>query len=177
MRKWLKRMAGAAALVLAPVAAMAQDAGNVVAVHSDWLVLEGSNPKQCWISARPARTVNTDASGNIKQVRRGDIYMLVFYQPGAKIKGQVQFAGGYPFRPGSAVKVQIGDASYDMNAVDGESAWPQDSAQDARLVSAMKRGASALVTGRSSRGTITKDTFSLKGFTAAVNDAAKRCGQ
>jgi hypothetical protein len=39
----------------------------------------------------------------------------------------------------------------------------------------MKRGANATLTARSSRGTITKDTFSLSGYTAAVDDAAKRC--
>jgi len=43
------------------------------------------------------------------------------------------------------------------------------------VVAAMKRGKSAVLSARSSRGTITKDTFSLLGFTAAVDDAAKRC--
>ncbi|MEL6597855.1 MAG: invasion associated locus B family protein, partial [Pseudomonadota bacterium] len=43
------------------------------------------------------------------------------------------------------------------------------------LVAAMKRGAEAVVTGRSGRGTTTKDTFSLLGFTAAVEDAEARC--
>ena len=40
----------------------------------------------------------------------------------------------------------------------------------------MKRGANAVLSGRSGRGTNTQDTFSLLGFTAAVEDAAKRCG-
>ncbi len=44
-----------------------------------------------------------------------------------------------------------------------------------KMVQAMKRGAKATLTGRSSRGTKTEDTFSLKGFTAAVEDASKRC--
>jgi hypothetical protein len=40
----------------------------------------------------------------------------------------------------------------------------------------MKRGSNAIVTAVSSRGTTTKDTFSLLGFTAAVEDAEARCG-
>jgi hypothetical protein len=40
----------------------------------------------------------------------------------------------------------------------------------------MKRGENAIVTGISSRGTTTEDKFSLLGFTAAVEDAEKRCG-
>ena len=39
----------------------------------------------------------------------------------------------------------------------------------------MKRGASAVVTARSGRGTQTKDTFSLQGFTAAMTEAETRC--
>ena len=46
---------------------------------------------------------------------------------------------------------------------------------DKKMIQAMKRGAKATLTGRSSRGTKTEDTFSLKGFTAAVEDASKRC--
>ena len=46
---------------------------------------------------------------------------------------------------------------------------------DKEIITAMKRGAKAVITGRSSRGTKTEDTFSLKGFTAAVEDASKRC--
>ena len=39
----------------------------------------------------------------------------------------------------------------------------------------MKRGVDAVLTARSSRGTQTKDTFSLLGYTAAVEEAEKRC--
>ena len=35
----------------------------------------------------------------------------------------------------------------------------------------MRKGSSAVLTGTSSRGTTTVDTFSLSGFTAAVEDA------
>ena len=41
----------------------------------------------------------------------------------------------------------------------------------------MKRGTEAVLTARSERGTQTKDTFSLLGFTAAIEDAEKRCSQ
>mgnify|MGYP000007867722 FL=1 len=39
----------------------------------------------------------------------------------------------------------------------------------------MKRGSSAIITGVSKRGTKTRDTISLMGFTAALEDAEKRC--
>jgi hypothetical protein len=41
----------------------------------------------------------------------------------------------------------------------------------------MKRGAQAVIVARSSRGTQTQDTFSLFGFTAAMDEAARRCAE
>lgn len=58
---------------------------------------------------------------------------------------------------------------------DGEWAWPGTADDDAKLLAAMKAGTNAVLTARSGRGTQTQDTFSLRGFTAAVNDAAARC--
>jgi hypothetical protein len=58
---------------------------------------------------------------------------------------------------------------------EGEWAWPASTADDAKIIAAMKRGADAVLTARSSRGTTTKDTFSLLGYTAAVEEAEKRC--
>ena len=84
------------------------------------------------------------------------------------------FTGGYPFAGGSTVSVTIGDTEYEL-FTEGEWAWPATPEEDARLVAAMKRGADAIVRGRSGRGNQTIDTFSLLGFTAAVEEAARRC--
>ncbi len=54
-------------------------------------------------------------------------------------------------------------------------AWSASDADDAKIVTAMKRGTDAKLTAFSSRGTKTEDTFSLFGFTAAVEEAEKRC--
>jgi hypothetical protein len=99
----------------------------------------------------------------------------VFYRPSEGAKGQIAFTGGYPFASGSTVNVNISGNEFEM-FTEGEWAWPASASDDAKMVTAMKRGANAIVTGVSGRGTVTKDTFSLLGFTAAVEDAAKRCG-
>jgi hypothetical protein len=43
------------------------------------------------------------------------------------------------------------------------------------IIAAMRAGSDAVLTARSARGTQTKDTFSLVGYTAASDEAAKRC--
>jgi hypothetical protein len=146
---------------------------NRVAAKTDWSVFVESDPKECWGVSSPKETVNT-RDGRIVAVRRGDILLFVFYRPGAEVKGQVTFTGGYPFKPGSTVNLDIGGTEFELFTED-EWAWPASTADDAKIITAMKRGAQAVVTAVSSKGTQTKDTFSLLGFTAALEDAEKRC--
>lgn len=154
--------------------AMAQDESeNRVAANTDWAVYVESDPNECWAVSAPVETVNT-RDGNVVTVRRGEIQLIVFHRPAEGVAGQVMFAGGYPFASGSTVSVKIGDTTYEM-FTEGEFAWPASAEDDATFVAAMKRGADAVVTARSGRGTQTEDTFSLLGFTAAVDEAASRC--
>ena len=107
-------------------------------------------------------------------VRRGDILLFVSYRPAAGVNGEVSFTGGYPFADGSTVTLAVGDTSFEL-FTDGEWAWPASPGDDARIMTAMKRGTNAVLTARSARGTQTQDTFSLLGFTAAAEEAERRC--
>lgn len=162
-------------LTLSAAMASAQEQStNRVAAKTDWSVFVEDNPTECWGVATPKETVNT-RQGRVVAATRGQILLMVFYRPSAQANGQVAFTGGYPFGSGSTVNVNIGGTEFEL-FTDGEWAWPATPAEDAKIVTAMKRGANAVVTGISSRGTTTKDTFSLLGFTAAVEDAEARCG-
>lgn len=164
-----------AAFVVAGLGAQAQESTNNVSNNTDWYVFEESSPsKQCWAVSKPKNTVNTDSAGRIKSVTRSEILLFVSYALSNGVKGQVSFLGGYPFASGSEVALKIGGSEFSL-FVDGETAWAATAEDDARIVAAMKRGAEAVLTGRSARGTITKDTFSLLGFTASVDEASKRC--
>lgn len=164
-------------MVLGAVAAsgaLAQDSStNRVAAKTDWSVFVEQNPTECWSVSTPKETVNT-RDGRVVAATRSQILLMVFYRPSAGASGQVAFTGGYPFKAGSSVNVNISGNEFEM-FTDGEWAWPASPADDAKMITAMKRGASAIVTGVSSRNTKTQDTFSLLGFTAALEDAEKRC--
>lgn len=170
----MARTFGGIALALMATGATSQSASdNRVAANTDWAVYVESDPKECWAVSAPVETVNS-RDGNVVTVRRGEIQLIIFYRPSESVAGQVMFAGGYPFASGSTVNVKIGDTTYDM-FTEGEFAWPASAEDDAKFVAAMKRGADAVVTARSGRGTQTQDTFSLLGFTAAVDEAAAQC--
>lgn len=173
MLKTIGCAVGFAALLGSGAHAQAQST-NQVAAKTDWSVFVEDNPTECWGVSTPKETVNT-RDGRVVAVNRGQILLMVFYRPSAGAKGQVAFTGGYPFASGSTVNVDISGNTFEL-FTEGEWAWPATTADDAKIINAMKRGANAVLTARSGRGTNTKDTFSLLGFTAAVEDAAKRCG-
>lgn len=167
----LRGMGAALALVAGLGAASAQQSSNVVATEGDWTVFAAESPKECWAVSPPKSTQNT-RDGKATEVTRGDIRLYVAYRPGQG--GEVSFAGGYPFAPDSTVEVDIGGNKFNL-FTEGESAWTGSPSEDEKLIGALRGGSSAIMTGRSSRGTVTKDTFSLSGITAATNTARGRC--
>ncbi|MEZ5910943.1 MAG: invasion associated locus B family protein [Paracoccaceae bacterium] len=173
MTVWMVRALTGAAIAAMATGALAQVSTNQVATKTDWSVFTEDNPKECWAVSKPKQTVNSK-DGKPVSVRRGEILMFVTYRPGGGSVGEVSFTGGYPFADGSTVSVDIGGSKFEM-FTDGEYAWASNADEDAKMLAAMKTGAQAVLTARSSRGTQTEDTFSLLGFTAATEDAATRC--
>ena len=166
-------MVCAASLIASGVFAQDQST-NRVAQKTKWSVFVEDNPTECWSVSAPEESVNS-RGGRVDAATRSQILLMVFYRPSEGAKGQVAFTGGYPFASGSTVNVNISGNEFEM-FTEGEWAWPASASDDAKMVTAMKRGASAVISAVSERGTATKDTFSLSGFTAAVEDTAKRCG-
>lgn len=166
-------VAGMCIAAFAGSAIAQEQSTNRVAAKTDWSIFVESDPKECWGVSSPKETINTK-EGRVVAVRRGDILLFVFYRPSAEVKGQVTFTGGYPFASGSTVNLNVGGTEFEL-FTEGEWAWPATTADDAKIITAMKRGAKAVLTGRSGKGTVTKDSFSLLGFTAALEDAEKRC--
>ncbi|MCX7286891.1 MAG: invasion associated locus B family protein [Rhodobacterales bacterium] len=159
------------ALSFAATASQAQESTNRVATMTDWNVFTEESPKECWGVSKPKESVNT-RDGQPVSVRRGDILLFVTFRPGKP--GEISFTGGYPFAGGSTVEVMLDGQPYQL-FTDGEWAWPGSAEEDAKLLAAMKAGTSATLTARSGKGTQTVDSFSLRGFTAAMEDAEKRC--
>jgi len=176
MTSWITGALAGVAIAVASVpagTATAQESTNRVATKTDWSVFMEGDPRECWGVSAPKETVNT-RDGRAVSVRRGDILLFVTFRPGSGARGEISFTGGYPFAPGSNVTVEIGSDTFTLFS-DNDWAWPANATDDAALLAAMKRGAQATVTGRSARGTTTKDKFSLLGFTAAMEEAEARC--
>lgn len=163
------------ALLLAGVVPAAAQAQNRVEVQRDWAVFEAQQDgnKICWIASRPTKSVAL-RGGKQVQVNRGDIFLMVAVRPGDNVSNEISFISGYPFKKGSEVEAAVGSNAFKMST-SGENAWLSGPKEDSQVVSAFKKGVDAKVEGLSARGTTTRDTFSLLGFTAALDSAQKRC--
>ncbi len=138
--------------------------------YGDWSAFqfsEDGNPA-CYMSSEP-----TKATGDYK--KRGDVFAIVTHRPAEKRIGEVSIIAGYSYKKDSSVAVAIGKQNFELFTQD-DGAWALDVATDKKLVQAMRKGNRMVVKGTSSRGTLTTDTYSLKGFTKAYRAIGKACG-
>ncbi|MEM8751614.1 MAG: invasion associated locus B family protein [Pseudomonadota bacterium] len=162
------------AMAAAPAPATAQTAESVDAKR-DWSIFQqGSGAdRQCWIVSKPTSSA-AKRDGKPVTVNRGDIFLMVSIRPADRVKNEVSMISGYPFRKGSSVSARVGSSRFEM-FTEGEGAWTDSPESDEKMVDAMRRGSTAVIVGTSTRGTETTDSFSLLGFTAALNEARALC--
>ena len=136
----------------------------------DWdafVVTEGK-AKSCYMRAAPGKSEPAGA-------KRGEVYLFITHRPASKVVNEVSVIVGYPFKPGSTTTLTIGKQKFSM-FTEGDGAWVEKPADEARLIVAMKQGDRVTLSGVSARGTKTTDTYSLAGFSAALKTINKACG-
>lgn len=128
--------------------------------------------KVCYALSQPK-------SSDPKSVKRDPMFFLISDWPSRKVKAETEVVAGYQYKDGSNVDTQVGSdkfAFFTQNDGTDGTAWVKDLAQEPNLVDAMRRGSQMIVTGISARGTLTKDTYSLSGISAALNKIHSTCG-
>lgn len=136
----------------------------------DWKAFyfnDGSG-KVCFMSSQPQKQEG-------KFTKRGEVFFFVTHWEADKKKDVVSISTGYPFKKESQAKVVIDGQTYHMTT-DGEMAWANDAETDGRIAASIQKGSSLVIEGTSQRGTLTKDTYSLKGSADAYQAITKECG-
>ena len=108
--------------------------------------------------------------------KRGDVRVFVAHRTWERPPriNEISFQAGYPFKKDSEATVNIDGKKFTL-FTDGDTAWNRAAEDDRAMVQAMRVGKALIVEGISSRGTKTKDIYSLFGFTAAHNAINKAC--
>lgn len=157
-------------LTLATTPACASTVPSEIGEYGDWTAYSYKDGKNtvCYMASTPKKD-----EGNYK--KRGDIYAVVTHRPAEKSYNVVNFVAGYNYKKGSNVTVKIGTTTFKNLFTSGDNAWAPDNATDRKLVNEMKRGQRMTVEGYSFKGTKTKDTYSLSGFSKAYKAISAKC--
>ena len=146
--------------------------------HKAWRVFTTGQGAQmtCYIVSEPV----TKKPSN---VRRGEIFLAVSHRPGQGVYNEVSVRIGYPFSEASNPFAKIEADSFrfftgsKMGQASANWAWMESPKDHVALVAAMKRGNRLVFKGTSKRGTLTTDTYSLMGFSAAYRQLNELCPQ
>ena len=121
----------------------------------------------CYIGSYPLKSDLPETK------KRGENYILVYKIIGSD-ENIIQIEAGYKYNLNKPINVKIDNTNFSFYSTEdsAETAWTND---DNKVIYAMKKGLELTLTGESSRGTITNDEYTLKGFTAEYNKLIEEC--
>ncbi len=161
--------AGAAAVVLLLAGLSTPLRAGEIGRFGDWTAHDERRGKArvCFIESAPGKQEG-------KYSRRGKPRAAVAHRPAEGTRNEVSFAAGYRHGKNGVVTVAIGKRTFEL-FTRGDGAWAWNRKEDEALVAAMRAGRKMVVSGTSWRGTKTRDTYSLSGFSAAHDAIGKAC--
>jgi hypothetical protein len=138
---------------------------------TDWTVYRQQTDagNVCFMTSEPKKL-----SGNYDRDNRGETRVFVTHGPGKADRDVVSVMAGYSYQKQSSVDFRVDGKPFSFFTVEGR-AWSMGPNDDAKAITAMKRGSKLVVTGISSRGNKTIDEYSLSGFTKAKAHLDQRC--
>jgi invasion protein IalB len=151
----------------------AEEKPTLLDTFRDWHVYSvgAGNDRLCYALSQPKQM-------NPANTTRESVFFLISTWPGRKVRNEPSVVPGYQYKVGTKVQLQVGSDKFDLfTKNDGQAggAWVENPADEMKLIDAMKRGAEMSITGTSSRGTLTRDNYSLSGISAALDKVAATC--
>jgi invasion protein IalB len=137
-------------------------------LYFDWSLYEmqENGKRVCYLSSGLERSSD-------EVPRRRPAYVLITNRPEEGKRGVVSVNAGFPYDDGSTVLLSIGRKQYHLFVGNG-TAWAED-ADEPQVIAAIRHGATLVVTGRMKNGPTVTDTFSLRGFPAALTALDESC--
>jgi hypothetical protein len=144
-------------------------APTLLGTFEDWESYKNADARGavCW-------AVTTPKAKEPATAKRDAIYFLITTWPKQGISNEPSVIIGYQFKDASPATVEVGSDKFNFfTKADG--AWLQSKQDEQRLIAAMRGAPELTVKGFSKRGTLTTDTYSLKGISAALDKMAEGC--
>jgi hypothetical protein len=189
---WAQQAAKKKAAKAAPAAAEATkpadkkaDAGPgkplLVASFGDWGVYQtqAAKGRVCYTLAQPKDRAPAD-------LKRDAAYAFISDRPSEGVRNEISFIMGFDVAnpadltaaKGKAVgkdaMAMVGDQSFELLAKTAN-LWVKNAAKEGQLIDEMRKGAKLQVMASSKKGHMTTDTYSLSGFSQALDRVQKDC--
>lgn len=128
-----------------------------------WAAPDGR--KICFAAARPASAATRS---------RPPTYLFITSRPQDKIKDEISAIASFPFKSSADAMAAVGGKNYAM-ATHADGAWVKNSADETKLIEAMRKGGDLVLKGTTDRGLQSTDTFSMKGLAQALDRISREC--
>jgi hypothetical protein len=161
----------------------------LVGSFGDWKVYRSAAGKSkiCYLLAEPKSREPGDE-------KRDKAYAFISERPAERVRNEVSFVMGFEVATAADLKAAakgrkpkrgeaevsatpmavIGDAQFDL-APKGNDLFVKNAAEEAKVIDEMRKGVTLVIKAASKRGRATLDTYSLTGFSQAVDKALKDC--
>jgi invasion protein IalB len=130
-------------------------------------VSENGDQKICFMSSNPIST-------SPDNLNRGSAALMITNMPNEKVFNEPSVQAGFPFKLGSNATMIIGDSAHKLFTA-GEGAWVEETKLEKKIIQQMRKGSRVKVKSISTRNTKITDTYSLIGFTKALEAINKAC--
>ncbi len=161
----------------------------LVGSYGDWKVYHSAAGKSkiCYLLAQPKKRDPEDSD-------RQQAYAFISERPAEHVRNEISFVMGFDVAAAGDLKdkkkakkpkkadaaelvaptVAIGDAEFDL-APKGSDLWIKNPAEEGKVIEEMRKGADLIIKAAAKKGGRTTDTYSLSGFSQAVDKALKDC--
>ena len=160
----------------------------LVGSYGDWKVYHSASGKAkiCYLLAEPKSREPGDE-------KHDKAYAFISERPAERVRNEVSFVMGFEVATAADLKERkgkkpkkgeaeaaagptavIGDAEFNL-APKGNDLWVKNPAEEGKVIDEMRKGTTLVIKASTKRGRATSDTYSLSGFSQAVDKALKDC--
>lgn len=148
-------------------ACIADDDITPIGHFSAWRAFQGTKDgkKTCFMVATPLHTSQ----------KREDTYLMIARHPDENHYNEIVVMLGAPYHKTSKPTIGVDNNKVIEMFTDKDKSFVEKTLTEKDLINKMISGNVVRTIGKSQKGTILKDTYSLKGFTKALNAITEEC--
>lgn len=153
--------------VFLPLYTFASDTTQAVGRFGHWRVYTAQEGKGtvCFMVTSPQQTT----------VKREDNYLSITHRPHEKTYDVISVMLGTNYQKNSKPTIGVDNKRVTVLDVDGDAAFVKDPSIEKQLIEEMIIGNVVRTQSKSAKGTVLRETFSLKGFSKAYEALQKSC--